>query len=258
MTYPIEYIEPAAARQLDGLRLALTAGVPAPYSMSARAILEYHQVPYTAVRQVGAGSNETLLEWTRHRNAPVAVYNDEAPRTGWLEILHLAERLGSSPSLFPQDNAMRREMVGWIDQLIGENGWVWNMRLLMLGFGGPERAAKEAARNPMYADYGYSADSHAQAIQVALAQLREFSAWSESLETGPAGYFFGDQLCALDIYWVYFSQLLQTLPLEVCPIPDMLRTAYDSGGQALGEGFDELLARRNWMVAQYPALPFSS
>jgi len=58
---------------MDGLRLALSAHVPAPYGMSARAILDHHGVAYVPVRQVVAGGNEDLVAWTGHRNAPVAV-----------------------------------------------------------------------------------------------------------------------------------------------------------------------------------------
>ena len=127
---------------MPGLRLALTCHAPAPYSMSAKAIFALKQVPYVAVAQIGASENETLQAWTGHRNAPVAVYNEEAPRAGWLEILNLAERLGTGPALVPQDIELRMQMVGLTNELIGENGLIWNMRLLMLGLGGPERAAQ--------------------------------------------------------------------------------------------------------------------
>ena len=36
----MDYVEPADAQHLPGLRLALTAHAPAPYSLSARAILD--------------------------------------------------------------------------------------------------------------------------------------------------------------------------------------------------------------------------
>ncbi|TNF78810.1 MAG: hypothetical protein EP301_14365 [Gammaproteobacteria bacterium] len=64
----------------------LTRGVPGPYSMSAHAVFDLRGVPYLAVEQIGGGANEDLVEWTRHRNAPIAVYADEPPRTGWLEM----------------------------------------------------------------------------------------------------------------------------------------------------------------------------
>ena len=78
----MDYVKPAAAQEMDGLRLALTAHAPAPYSLSARAILDHHGVAYVPVLQVGGGGNEELVAWTGHRNAPVAVYNDEAPPRG--------------------------------------------------------------------------------------------------------------------------------------------------------------------------------
>ena len=37
----MNYVEPAVAREMDGLRLALTAHAPVPYSISARAILDH-------------------------------------------------------------------------------------------------------------------------------------------------------------------------------------------------------------------------
>ena len=144
----MNYVEPVVAREMAGLRLALTAHAPAPYGLSARAILDHHGVSYVPVVQVGAGKNEDLVSWTGHRNAPVAVYNDEAPRVGWLEILNLAERLGSGPSLFPSDINDRMLMVGLSNELIGENGFIWSQRLVMLGLVGPERAAGGAPPKP--------------------------------------------------------------------------------------------------------------
>ena len=95
----MEYVSPADAQPMSGLRLALTCHVPGPYSMSAKAVFDLKGVPYVPVAQIGGDENAELKAWTGHRNAPVAVYDDEAPRAGWLEILNLAERLGSGPAL---------------------------------------------------------------------------------------------------------------------------------------------------------------
>ena len=46
---------------MAGLRLALRAHAPAPYGLSARAILDHRGVPYVPVLQVGAGENEDLV-----------------------------------------------------------------------------------------------------------------------------------------------------------------------------------------------------
>jgi len=75
----IEYVEPSLARTLPGLRLALTVGVPAPPSLSARSIFDLRGVEYIPVAQMPAVENAELKDWTGHRNAPVALYNDEAP-----------------------------------------------------------------------------------------------------------------------------------------------------------------------------------
>ena len=151
----MEYVSPTEAQDMQGLRLALTCHVPAPYSMSAKAIFDLKNVAYVPVAQIGAGDNTELRAWTGHRNAPVAVFEDEAPRVGWLDILNLAERLGTGAPLVPEDLQERMTMISLINELIGENGLIWNMRLIMLGLGGPERAATAAQKNPMYHQYIY-------------------------------------------------------------------------------------------------------
>ena len=74
----MDYVEPAAARDMDGLRLALTAHAPAPYGLSARAILDHHG-GYVPVLQVLARTKISCPgpDTATH---PVAVYNDEAAR----------------------------------------------------------------------------------------------------------------------------------------------------------------------------------
>ncbi len=251
----IEYVEPAAARDMKGLRLALTRDLPAPYSMSARAVFDLRGVAYVPVAQVGAGANEDLLAWTRHRNAPVAVYNDEPPRVGWLEILHLAERLGSGPSLIPADIGERMTMVGLVHELIGENGLVWNLRLLMLGLAGPERAAQAAGQNPMYAQYGYSEPAREAARDKAIAILEMFTAHAHRQRDHGSRYLIGSALTAADVYWAYFSQILRTLPDEQCPMPAQLRKTYDLASAAVG-GFDPLLIeQRDWIFDHHLPLP---
>jgi glutathione S-transferase len=251
----MDYVEAAAARSLTGLRLALTVGVPAPYSMSARAILDLKGVPYTPVAQYGGAANPELVAWTRHRNAPVAVYEQEAPRTGWLEIVNLAERLGSGPSLLPDDMDQRMTLVGLTNELIGENGFVWQLRLIMLGLGGPERAAREAQRNPMYADYGYSEAAAAGALDRARAVLDVFTEHARRQRASGSRYLIGQRLTALDVYWAYFSQIVSTLPETDCPMPAYLRTAYDLSGQALGGCEAILLEQRQWIFENHLTLP---
>ena len=247
----MDYVEPAAARQMDGLRLALTAHAPAPYSLSARAILDHHGMAYVPVLQVGGGGNEDLVAWTGHRNAPVAVYNDEAPRVGWLEILNLAERLGNGPSLMPSAVDDRMLMVGLANELIGENGFIWNLRLLMLGLGGPERVAKERLRNPMYDQYGYSEAAVAVAVERAKAVLERLTAQLIAQRQAGSRYIVGTALSAVDIYWVYFSQAVGTFPEARCPMPAGMRKAYEIAGGMLGDRDPILVEQRDWVLAEH-------
>ena len=250
----MQYIKPDDARTLPGLRLAATAHVPAPYSMSARAIFEHHNVPFTLVEQTGGGANDRLVTWTGHRNAPVAVYENEVPRVGWLDILNLAERLGSGTTLLPEDINERMLMIGMINELIGENGWVWNMRLVMLGLGGPEQALQAAEKNPMYQDYGYTEGSRAAALDRARVILARFT---DFVRSGDGGYLCAGQLSAIDVYWVYFSNLLETLPEADCPMPNGLRRTYDAAAALLGAYDPILIRQRDFIIAEHLALPMT-
>jgi hypothetical protein len=251
----MDYLEPADARDLPGLRLALTADAPAPYSMSARAIFDLKGVAYLPVAQRGGAQNEALVAWTRHRNAPVAIYNDEPPRVGWLDILNLAERLGQGPALVPAGINDRMTMIGLTNELIGENGFVWNMRLIMLGLGGPERSARAALSNPMYAEYGYSETARSQALDHARILLDTFAAHARAQRAAGSPYLIAGALSALDVYWAYFSQILSTLPESQCPMPAGLRRSYDLSGEALGGCDPILVEQRDWIFAQHLSLP---
>ena len=142
---------------------------------------------------------------------------------GWLEILNLAERLGSGPSLVPPDIDDRMLMVGLSNELIGENGFIWSLRLLMLGLGGPERAAGERLRNPMYDQYGYSEEAAALAVDRAKTVVDRLTVQLLAQREAGRRYIVGETLSAVDIYWVYFSQAVRTFSEAVCP---------DAGGYA--------------------------
>ena len=85
----MEYVTVEEARALPGLRLVLTRGVPGPWSEAAKALFRLRNVAYVPVQQLAGDANSDLVEWTRHRNAPIALYENEAPRVRWLELLDL-------------------------------------------------------------------------------------------------------------------------------------------------------------------------
>ena len=47
--------------------------------------------------------NDALKKWAGELSGPVVIYDNELPRTGWAEILMLAERLAPEPALLPSD-----------------------------------------------------------------------------------------------------------------------------------------------------------
>jgi len=247
----MDYLEVAEASHLPGLRLALTAGVPGPWSESAKALFRHHQVPFHAVRQVGGGDNPDLVTWTGHRNAPVAVYEDEAPRVRWLELLDLAERLGKGASLYPQLRADRIEMVGLVNEIAGEHGLAWNARLFMLD-ASYQAQGEKAYRNPMLKDYGYAPEAVAAAKQ----EVADLLGWlADRMQQRGSHYLVADQFTAADIYWAYFSNLVQPQAHEVNPMPDFLRKSYSLAAQLLGEPDPILIEARDWVFEHHLELP---
>ena len=75
----MQYISVVEARAREGLRLVLTAGVPGPWGEAAKALVNYKEIPWVAVRQGAGGRNADLAEWTGQTSAPVAVYDDLPP-----------------------------------------------------------------------------------------------------------------------------------------------------------------------------------
>ena len=136
----MEYTSVADARDLPGLRLVLSMGAPGPWGEAAKSIFHVKAIPYVAVGQMPGMPNEELVEWTGHANAPTAILDSEKARTGWAEILFLAERIAPEPRLVPQDASDRALMFGLSHEICGEMGLGWCRRL--------ESVAAGLARTP--------------------------------------------------------------------------------------------------------------
>jgi hypothetical protein len=104
-----QYIDVEEARKRNGLRMVVVGGVPSPWGEAAKGILHIKAIVWAAVRLVY--DSEPLREWAGQRSGPVAIYDNEQPRSGWAEILLLAERLAPKPSLLPADPAERAASV---------------------------------------------------------------------------------------------------------------------------------------------------
>lgn len=249
----MEYLEVEDAEDLPGLKLVLTAGVPGPWSEAAKALFRHHDVPFHPVRQVGGGPNPELVKWTRHRNAPVAVYEDEAPRVRWLELLDLAERLGSGPSLYPSNREERIEMIGITNEIGGQNGLAWHARMFMLDVS-VQALGEKAWKNPMLKDYNYSAEA-AEAAKNEVAGLLDWLAVRYRSSESP--YLVANRFTAADIYWAYFSNLVDPQPEEVNPMPSFLRDSYSLTKKLIGDPDPILIDRRDWIFENHLELPLT-
>ncbi len=243
---------------MPGLRLVLSAAVPGPWGEAAKAMLRARNVPFAAVAQEPLAANAELRAWTGCRNAPTAVYNDELPRTTWFEILMLAERLGSGPSLLPEDSADRALCLGTIMEICAQDGFGWNRRLIMLeAMWGSQAPSNAAPHEQEYTvQYGLSAEAAARAPRRAADILGALATRLHAQKTRGSEYLVGDGLSAVDIYWACFSQLVGPLPTAVNPIPDYVSSLYSTFPEAVEAALDPILfAHRDCIYERHIGLP---
>jgi glutathione S-transferase len=245
----VDYVEIDEARTLAGLRLVLTPGVPGPWGESAKSIFHVKKLPFVPVRQPSEEEDRTaFIEWTRQTSAPVAMYEEERPRSGWSEILFLAERLAPEPSLVPTDARERALMFGFCHEICAEQGLAWTRRLQML----PPRP--DAPRETMAWKYGVGEQS---AGDRASARLHEILALfhDQLLLQRASGqeFLLGERLSALDIYWACFSNMLVPLPPEQSPMADWFRPIYTAPEEL--RPHPDLIEHRDRIFERYLALP---
>ncbi len=253
----MDYVEPKVARNMPGMRLALTMGVPGPWSEAAKEIFRIKGIDFVPVGQVGGNQNKDLVEWTGIRNAPIAVYNDEPPREKWTDILALAERIQPEPRLIPDDPAERALMYGLAHEICGENGFAWQRRLMMV-----HDAVKAGMMNDSFdvlaTDYGYSEAAGDAAPKKTAAILRLLATQLHEQKTKGSDFFIGTSLTALDVYWACFCALVRPLGDDKCvqPMPDYLRRMYEGHDDTVNSAVDPILvAHRDRIYAEYLTLP---
>lgn len=250
----MEYLSVEEARGQPGLRLALTRGVPGPWSEAAKAMFTFRSIDYLPVQQLAGDPNSDLVNWTGHRNAPVALYNDEPPRVRWLELLDLAERLGSGESLVPADPEQRMFMVGLINEIAGETGLAWNARILMF-HASIQALGPDAAKNPMYSEYRYDA----AALESSVSKIEEFLSFLAShikaQREQQSHFLVGKRFSAADIYWAYFSNMLETLPQEQCSVSDGVRGMWGVMAKSIARYDPIIIEQRDRIFAEHLVLP---
>jgi glutathione S-transferase len=256
----MDYTSVAEARDLPGLRLVLSMGAPGPWGEAAKSIFHVKAIPYVAVGQMPGMPNEDLVEWTGHANAPTAILDGERPRTGWAEILFLAERMAPEPRLIPQDAAERALLFGLCHEICGENGFGWARRLMLLE---PMLSPKvpepfRSIGQTLATRYEYSKEAGAAAPGRVADILRMLSSQLSKQREKGHDFFVGASLSAADIYWATFCTLVDPMPDDLCPLPSYLRSSYANTGDVVAAALDpELTAHRDRIYRNYLKLPMS-
>ena len=253
------YIEVDQATTMSGLRVVLSPGVPGPWSEAAKGILYVKKIPYVKVRQELAGENLPLLRWTAQTTAPVFVFNDERPRSLWIDQLYLAERLAPTPPLIPDAIDDRLLMFGLANELCGEDGFGWQRRLMLIHATLTSPKAPEQARKPsefLGKKYGYAPDMAEAAPHRAAAILKRLGTQLKNQNSRGSRFLIGNALSALDIYWAAFAALVDPLPDELCKMAPGFRRGYQCTDPVVRDALaPELLAHRDSIYHDYLELP---
>ncbi len=252
-----EYIEVERARAMTGLRLVLTSGVPGPWSEAAKGVLHVKQLACVKVRQELGGANRALFDWTAQASAPVMVWNDERPRSTWIDQLYLAERLQPNPPLVPANLEDRVLMFGYANEICGEHGLGWSKRLMIIhqGIASPNEAGRQLA-SYLAGKYGYDRAAAEAAPARIAGILGALSTRLEQQRKRGSRFFIGDALSALDIYWACFAALIDPLPDELCPMSPTFRRVYtDTDPTIKAATAPILLEHRDFIYHNFLELP---
>jgi glutathione S-transferase len=252
-----EYISVADAIARRGLRMVVISKVPSPWGEAAKGILHIKGIDFAAVRLVY--DDPALAKWAGQLSAPVVVYDDEPPRSGWAEILMLAERLAPQPPLLSLVPEARGRAVLLAEKICNQGGLGW-CRRLQLVHAGHTRTGGFAERVAGYlgGKYGYDAAAAEQYGPRVVALLGELAALLKTQRQAGKSYYLGDQLNAVDVYSATFMALFKPLPPEQCDMHPGLRAAFEWLDPATAAALDPvLLEHRDMMYARHLQLPLS-
>ena len=255
MTFQYVSVEEAIKR--PGLRMVVVGNVPSPWGEAAKGILHIKAIEWVAVRLVY--DSEPLKAWAGKRSGPVAIYDNERPRSGWKEILLLAERLAPAPSLLPTDPAEHALMFGLAQEICGEGGLGWSRRLQLV-HGGLQNAGGFSERVSKYLGkkYGYSPEAGAAAGARVVELLGMLTARLKAQNRAGSRYYVGNSLTAVDVYGATFTAMFAPLPPEQCKMEGGTRAAFEIRDAQTEAALDPvLLAHRDMMYAESLELPLS-
>ena len=252
-----QYASVDDAIKSPGLRMVVVSKVPSPWGEAAKGIFHVKRLDFIAVQLVY--DNEALKAWAGQLNGPVVVYNDEPPRSGWAEILMLAEQLAPNPALLPLEPQARGRAVLLAEKFCGRDGLGWNRRLQLV-HAGMTNTGGFAGRvsNYLGGKYGYDPAHGAHYAPKVIGLLGELAGVLRAQRDAGQPYYLGDELSAVDIYSAAFMALLKPLPPEVCDMNAGIRAAFEWLDPATQAALDPiLLEHRDMMYARHLELPLS-
>src|SRR5262245_33465326 len=169
-----EYLTVEAAILRRGLRMVVVTKVPSPWGEAAKGILHVKNIDFAAVRLVY--DSDALKNWAGQLSGPVAIHDDEPPRSGWAEILMLAERLAPAPPLLSLVPEIRAQQLLLADKFCGMNGLGWNRRLQMVHAGLTKTGGfAERVAGYLGGKYGYEASRASEYPVRVIGLLNEFA-----------------------------------------------------------------------------------
>jgi len=254
---PFEYIGVDEAISRGGLRMVVVGGVPSPWGEAAKGILHVKRIEWAAVRL--AYDSEPLKRWAGQRSGPIAIYENEAPRARWDEILLLAERLAPSPALLPADPAQRALVLELSGGLCGEHGLGWWRRLQLVhaGLNGASGFPEPVARY-LGKKYGYTPEAGVAAGSRVVEMLGALTARLSAQRAAGTRYLVGDSLTAADIYSATFAAMFRPLPVAQCAMESSTRAAFETCDAATRDALDPILfEHRDAMYRDHLELPLA-
>jgi len=252
----VQYVSPEEAIARRGLRLVVVGKVPSPWGEAAKGFFHLKKLPFVAVRLVY--DNEALKKWAGQLSGPVVVYDDEPPRSGWAEILMLAERLAPNPELLPLEQNARGRALLLAEKFCGRDGLGWNRRLQVV-HAGMTNTGGFAPRVAGYlgGKYGYEAADAARYSRRVIELLTGFAAELHAQRAAGKDYYL-DDLGAVDIYSAVFMGMFRPLSQQQCDMNVGIRAAFEWLDPETQAALDPILfEHRDMMYAKHLEVPLS-
>ena len=203
-----------AAAMTTGTRVTFIPGIPALYAEALKNICFVKGVPLIRAlhpmmgvdKATGEDRQARLYELTSQTSIPTMFHDEERPRNVWIEQLGLAERIGApgTPKLIPDDFEQRAAVMGLCEVILGEDGLVWNMRIM--------------SDSPLAQKYGYSEEASSAAPGKVAEVLKLIDGRLAAQEQNGSRYLVGDAVTAADIYWATMSMSVLVPSPEIMPL----------------------------------------